>query len=75
MEWTQVLTIIGVNIALFGSCITIIFWVVNKLDTDMKAVGAQIDKISSRLDGHAQRIDQLYTTILTILKDKNDHKK
>ncbi len=55
--------IIGVNIALMGALATLIVWVVNKLDADIKA-------ISTRLDGHAQRIDQVYGVILQMLKDK-----
>lgn len=63
MDWTQVGTIIGINIALVGALATLLVWVVNKLDADVKAIG-------TRLDGHAQRIDQVYGIILQMLKDK-----
>jgi len=63
MDWTQAATIIGINIALFGAIATLIVWTVNKLDADIKG-------ISTRLDGHAQRIDQVYGIILQMLKDK-----
>jgi hypothetical protein len=60
MNWIQVLTIIGVNIALFGALTTVIIWMVNKLDSDVKQIAERIDSQGNRLDGHAQRIDQLY---------------
>lgn len=63
MDWTQTLTIVGVNIALIGMMATLVIWAVNKLDADIKG-------ISTRMDGHAQRIDQLYRIILDILKAK-----
>lgn len=63
MEWTQVCTIIGVNVALFAVLATIIIWVVSKLDTDIKSV-------CTRLDGHAQRIDQLYRMFVDLLKER-----
>jgi uncharacterized membrane protein YhiD involved in acid resistance len=53
MDWYQVGTIIGVNIALFGALATLIVWVVNKMDNDVTSA-------CNRLDGHAMRIDQLY---------------
>ena len=61
MDWTMLLTFIGVNVALFGALATLIIWVVNKLDSDIKSLG-------SRLDGHAQRIDQLYKMFVDLLK-------
>jgi hypothetical protein len=55
--------IIGVNVALIGALITVMIWVVNKLDSDVKAIG-------TRMDGHAQRIDQVYGIILQMLKER-----
>ncbi len=46
MDWLQVLVIIA---SLGG----MIFWLFTKLDTDIKTLGV-------RIDGQAQRIDQLY---------------
>lgn len=63
MNWAEVSTIIGVNIALFGALATIIIWMVNKLDGDIKSLG-------SRLDGHATRIDQLYVMFVNLLKEQ-----
>jgi len=62
MEWSQVLTIVGVNTGLIAALITIIVWMVNKLDNDVKSV-------CSRLDGHATRIDQLYHMFIDLLKE------
>lgn len=63
MEWAQVFTFLGINIALFGAMATLVIWAVNKTDNDVKSIG-------SRLDGHAQRIDQLYGIIVQMLKEK-----
>lgn len=64
MGWMQVATIIGVNVALIAALATLIVWVVNKLDNDVKSVCA-------RLDGHATRIDQLYKMFVDLLKERN----
>jgi len=60
MEWAQVWTLAGVNIALLALMFTGIIWMINRLDSDVKAMVAQADKIGNRLDGHAARIDQSY---------------
>jgi len=56
MDWIQTITIIG-------SISAIVFWAVNKLDSDIKSLG-------NRLDGHAQRIDQLYRMFIDLVKEK-----
>lgn len=63
MDAGQLWTLIGVNVALFGAMVTLVIWAVNKLDYDIKSM-------NTRLDGHAQRIDQVYGVILEMLKDK-----
>ena len=72
MEWMQVATIVGINIALFAALATLIIWVVVKLDSDIKAVGDRVDKLGIRLDGHAQRIDQLYKMFVDLLKERKN---
>ncbi len=62
MDWIQVITIIGCNIALFAALATLMVWVVNKLDADVKSLG-------THLDGHAMRIDQLYKMFVDLLKE------
>jgi hypothetical protein len=56
MDWTQAITIMGV----LGG---FIFWQVNRIHDD-------ISGINRRLDGHAQRIDQLYSMFIDLLKEK-----
>jgi hypothetical protein len=63
MNWDQIWTIIGVNIALFGGLISVMIWITTKHDSEMKS-------IVSRLDGHATRIDQLYQMFIDLLKEK-----
>lgn len=72
MEWTQVGTIVGINIALFAALATLIIWVIGKVDSDVKNVGDRVDKLGNRLDGHAQRIDQLYKMFVDLLKDRKN---
>lgn len=62
-SWIQIITVIGVNIALFAALAGLIIWVVNKLDSDIKSLG-------NRLDGHATRIDQLYKMFVDLLKEQ-----
>lgn len=61
MDWTQTITIISVNVALFALFATLGIWSLNKLDSDIKG-------ISSRMDSHAARIDQLYKMFVDLLK-------
>ena len=70
MDWLQVATIVGVNIALIAAMISIIVWVVNKLDADVKSIGFRMDSFDRRMDGHAKRIDQLYQMFVDLLKEK-----
>lgn len=56
MNWIEVVTIIG---SLGG----IMFFLVNRIDSDVKSACA-------RLDGHAQRIDQLYKMFVDLLKER-----
>ena len=70
MTTQDILTIIGVNIALFGALSGILYWALNRIDSDVKSVCTRLDKIDSRLDGHAMRIDQLYKIIVDILQQK-----
>ena len=72
MGWMQVLTILGVNVALFAALATLIIWVVGKLDSDIKSVGERVDKLGNRMDGHAQRIDQLYKMFVDLLKERKN---
>lgn len=56
MDWIQVITIIA---SLGG----IMFFLVNKIDSDVKSIG-------NRLDGHAARIDMLYKMFVDLLKER-----
>jgi hypothetical protein len=68
--WNVGIAIIGVNIALFAALATLIIWVVGKLDSDIKSVGDRVDKLANRMDGHAQRIDQLYKMFIDLLQER-----
>jgi len=68
MTTQDLVTIIGVNIGLFAAMITMVIWMMNKMDSDIKAVGADVKALSSRMDGYATRIDQLYRMFVDLLK-------
>lgn len=70
MDWTQAITIIGVNIALIGVVAGFLIFVLNRIDGDIKNLGNQMDAMGNRLDSHAARIDQLYRMFVDLLKQK-----
>lgn len=61
--------IIGVNIGLIASFTTIIVYMMNRIDSDVKGLSTRIDSLSTRMDGHATRIDQLYMMFVDLLKE------
>ncbi|MHB1059883.1 MAG: hypothetical protein ACYC0F_18575 [Rhodanobacter sp.] len=63
---TIVLSIAAINVAMFGCMLTLGIWAVNKLDSDIQSLSARMDASNNRLDGHAKRIDQLYSMFLSI---------
>ena len=65
MEWTQALTIIGVNVTITGILAGFMIYFFNKIHGD-------IDRLDRRLDGHATRIDQLYTMFCDMQKEIKD---
>lgn len=65
---TMILTIGGINIALFAALATLVIWSVNKLDADIKSTQSDHKIAIARLDGHAKRMDQLYKIIIDLLK-------
>ena len=67
---TIVLSIAGINIALFAAIATLVVWAINKLDNDVKGMNNDVKTIASRLDGHASRIDQLYKMFVDLLAEK-----
>lgn len=69
MDWTQVGTFIGINIALFGAIAGLIIWTVTKHDSEIKSIVSRLDATNSRLDGHASRIDQLYQMFVDLIKE------
>lgn len=71
MEWTQILALMGVNIAMLALLTTLVVWAIGKLDADVKSIGNDVKSCVSRLDSHATRIDQLYKLFLDTQKESN----
>lgn len=65
----EICVIIGVNVALVGILATVIVYSLNKVDADVKALCTRMDKMESRMDGHASRIDQLYKMFVDLLRE------
>jgi hypothetical protein len=63
MDWIQVLTIIG---TLGG----LMIYLVQRMDRDITTLSDRVDKLGVRLDGHASRIDKLYTMFIDLLKER-----
>jgi hypothetical protein len=63
MDWVQTFTIIGV----LGG---FLFFILQRLEKDMDKMNTNIDASNRRLDGHAQRIDQLYHMFVDLLKER-----
>lgn len=70
MQWDQVMTFIGVNVAMFGMIAGLVVWAINKIDTDVKSICTRLDRMDARFEGHASRIDQLYQMFVSLLKEK-----
>lgn len=68
MNWEGIFTIVGVNIALIAAFTTIVIWMVNKIDNDVKAIGSRMDSFATRMDVHATRIDQLYRMFVDLIQ-------
>jgi len=62
MEWMQILTIVGVNIALIGAVITVVIWMVNKIHSNVKI-------ICTRQNEPAMKTDELYQSFIELLKE------
>ena len=63
MDWIQTLTIIG-------SISAIVIWAVTRMDNSINKLDGDIKSLGNRLDGHAQRIDQLYRMFIDLVKEK-----
>jgi len=61
MDWLQVFTIIGV----LGG---FIFFMMQRMHSDMLRLDGEIKSMGSRLDAHANRIDQLYKMFVDLVK-------
>lgn len=69
MTTQDLMTIIAVNITLLGVFTTMMYWMMNRIDSDVKNLSFEVKTIVSRLDGHAMRIDQLYRMFIDLLKE------
>ena len=73
METNQLITIIGINIATIGIFIPILIWALNRfmngMNSSIQKLDEDVKNISSRMDSHAKRIDQLYRMFVDLQKE------
>lgn len=63
MNWVEVFTIIGV----LGG---FMFFMLQRIEKDMDKINSSVEGMNRRIDGHAQRIDQLYKMFIDLLQKK-----
>lgn len=63
-------TILGVNVALTFGLGGFLYWMISKVDSDVKSLNTQITSLGNRMDGHATRIDQLYRMFVDLVSKK-----
>ena len=68
MTPNDLITIIGVNIALLGAFSGMMYWMMNRVDGDVKDLRGDIKSLSTRMDGHTTRIDQIYKMFVDLLQ-------
>ncbi len=62
MNWEQTFTIIGV----LGG---FMFFMLQRIEKDIDSMNSNVDKLGRRIDGHSQRIDQLYQMFVDLIKE------
>ena len=67
MIWTETYTIIAATISIIASLGTFMFYMFNKLDGDIKYIGARMD---AKMDAQTSRTDQLYQMFVDLLKEQ-----
>lgn len=74
MNDMQFWSLVGLIVSTTGTLASIMIWITNKHDSDIKANSnkhdSDIKSILIRLDGHAKRIDQLYMMFCDLLKER-----
>lgn len=69
MDWSQILALMGVNIAMLALLTTLVVWALGKIDAEVKSLSDSVKASNARLDSHASRIDLLYRMFVDLLKE------
>jgi hypothetical protein len=77
MEWAQTLTIVGTNIVILGSTVTLFLWARSEANTDRRDLNARADadrrEVSARADADRkeanERADRQITAIREDIRD------
>lgn len=83
MTGVEMFTILGGMAAITAIGVTIIFWIINKLDGDIKAAVtrmdanhqcamSRIDATMARIDSNGARIDAVHDVIIQMITQKRD---
>lgn len=70
MDWAIFFTILGGTIAVIGFVYQFLRNFKTDINDHLDKVDKNIDRINTRLDGHAMRIDQLYKMFVDLLREK-----
>jgi len=70
MTTSDLITIVSVNFTLLLGMGGMIYWLISRLDADVKSINDHMKSITNRMDNHAIRIDQLYAMFVQLVKDR-----
>jgi CHASE3 domain sensor protein len=79
MEITQIYTILGIAVGIVSIISGIVFWLINKLDNDIKSLRTSVEGINTSMNGWIQhmtamqseqskRTDRLYQMFVDLLE-------
>ena len=68
MEWLPALTVIGVIVAIIGIQTGCFWWMINRIDKDVRGQGERIDQMGVRIDQMGASIDQTQAIIMRMLE-------
>ncbi len=70
MTTTDLITIVGVNFTLLLGMGGMFYWLISRLDADIKSINDHMKSFTNRMDSHATRIDQLYAMFVQLVKER-----
>jgi len=69
IDWTVILTGVGTAITIIAFLYTLLRNFKSDINSHIDRLEGDVKSLSTRLDGHATRIDQLYKMFVDLLKE------